>query len=139
VKALFADTAYWIAVSNPRDSLHARVREVSKALKPMRIVTSEMVLAEFLNDVGQRGEFLRRIAVRLIERSRNEGNAFVVPQTSEQFWTAVAMYDRRPDKAWSLTDCASFQIMERYNLTAALTHDRHFEQAGFKALLRDNS
>lgn len=139
MKAVFADTAYWIAVSNPRDSLHARVREVSKALRPMHLVTSEMVLAEFLNDFCQRGEFLRRIAVRLIERSRSDGSAFVVPQTSDQFWAAVSMYDGRPDKGWSLTDCASFQIMERYNLTEALTHDRHFEQAGFKALLRDES
>jgi predicted nucleic acid-binding protein len=30
------------------------------------------------------------------------------------------------DKSWSLTDCASFLIMEEENLTAALTHDRHF-------------
>jgi len=41
-----------------------------------------------------------------------------------------------PDKGWSLTDCASFVIMEDEGLPAALTHDHHFEQAGFQALLR---
>lgn len=40
------------------------------------------------------------------------------------------------DKSRSLTDRASFVIMEEERLTAALTHDRHFVQAGFQALLR---
>jgi uncharacterized protein len=40
------------------------------------------------------------------------------------------------DKSWSFTDCGSFLIMHDEGLTSALTHDRHFEQAGFRALLR---
>jgi uncharacterized protein len=137
VNTVFADTSYWIAVSNPQDSLHTRVKDLSRTLRPMRLVTSEMVLAEFLNDFSQRGEFLRRAAVRLIERSRNDPNITIVRQTSLQFWEAVSMYSARTDKAWSLTDCASFQIMRHYHLNQALAHDRHFEQAGFRALLRD--
>jgi predicted nucleic acid-binding protein len=45
-------------------------------------------------------------------------------------------YQTRPDKSWSLTDCSSFLIMESEGIEAALTYDRHFEQAGFQALLR---
>jgi predicted nucleic acid-binding protein len=40
------------------------------------------------------------------------------------------------DKGWSLTDCSSFILMEQERLTAALTYDRHFTQAGFQILLR---
>ena len=40
------------------------------------------------------------------------------------------------DKSWSLTDCASFLIMEEEGVTDALSHDRHFAQAGFQTLLR---
>jgi predicted nucleic acid-binding protein len=47
----------------------------------------------------------------------------------------VALYRARPDKEWSLTDCISFVVMEEQGLTDALTGDRHFEQAGFQALL----
>jgi len=36
----------------------------------------------------------------------------------------------------ALTDCSSFLIMEQVGLQEALMTDRHFEQAGFIALLR---
>jgi predicted nucleic acid-binding protein len=48
---------------------------------------------------------------------------------------AMGLYRARPDKAWSLADCLSFLVMEKESLTEALTSDRHFQQAGFHALL----
>jgi predicted nucleic acid-binding protein len=35
-----------------------------------------------------------------------------------------------------LTDCISFEVMRSAQATDALTYDQHFEQAGFRALLR---
>ncbi|MFH1288868.1 MAG: hypothetical protein ABII25_09280 [bacterium] len=46
------------------------------------------------------------------------------------------LYKERPDKAWSLTDCFSIVVMEKEGLVKALTNDKHFEQAGFQAVLR---
>lgn len=43
---------------------------------------------------------------------------------------------RCSDKDWSLTDCTSFVVMEAEGLKDALTGERHFEQAGFNALLK---
>ena len=60
----------------------------------------------------------------------------IVSQTDAQFRAAVKRYATRPDQTWSLTDCASFLIMEERNITEALAYDRDFEQAGFIALLR---
>jgi hypothetical protein len=48
---------------------------------------------------------------------------------------AINFYQARPDKAWGLTDCVSFVIMEQRGVREALTADKHFEQAGFKRLL----
>ena len=45
-------------------------------------------------------------------------------------------YTDGSDRRWSLTDCASFQIMEAEGSSSALTHDRHFSQAGYAMLLR---
>ena len=63
-------------------------------------------------------------------------NAEIVPQTSDLFRSAHQLYAERPDKEWSLTDCASFEIMKRKGITGALTHDKHFEQAGFQVLMK---
>jgi len=38
------------------------------------------------------------------------------------------------DKEWGLVDCLSFVIMRERGITEALTPDRHFTRAGFKAL-----
>jgi hypothetical protein len=52
------------------------------------------------------------------------------------FEAGLRLYSDRPDKDWSLTDCTSFVVMKRLRITEALTADRHFEQAGFKVLLK---
>ena len=46
------------------------------------------------------------------------------------------LFDKRPDKQWSLTDCIAFVVMTRRGIQDALTADHHFEQAGFTALLK---
>jgi uncharacterized protein len=55
----------------------------------------------------------------------------------ELYQQGLALYDNRPDKAWSLTDCISFVVMERQGLREALTGDRHFQQAGFVAVFAE--
>ncbi len=60
-----------------------------------------------------------------------------VPLTDELYQQAFDLFRDRPDKEWGLIDCASFVVMQR-GLTEALTPDEHFEQAGFRALLRSN-
>jgi uncharacterized protein len=76
------------------------------------------------------------VAVSLVQRLRHDENTQIVPQTGTQFDDAVLLYRDRNDKEWSHTDCASFRVMEKEGIAEALTYDRHFEQAGFKALMR---
>jgi predicted nucleic acid-binding protein len=58
------------------------------------------------------------------------------PKTSAQFDESFELFRSRPDKQWSHTDCASFCVMEKEGITEVLTYDRHFQQAGFVALMR---
>jgi uncharacterized protein len=136
MKAVFADTSYWIALLYPPDHLHAKVTSMSGDISTMRLVTSEMVLTELLNTFSNASPGMRSIAVHAVEDARKGGAVIVLPQTPEQFTRALERYKRSADKNWSLTDCASFQIMETERIDAALTHDHHFVQAGFEALLR---
>ena len=61
--------------------------------------------------------------------------AAVEPALWEGGWE---LYRNRPDKAWSLTDCISFLVMQQGGLTDALTADEHFRQAGFRAVLLED-
>ena len=134
MKRVFADTSYWIALLNPRDELHHRAVAASQEFS--ELVTTEMVLVEFLNAFSDRGPHLRAAASRAVTVLRASVPVRVTPQTSEQFERALSRYNDRPDKNWSLTDCASFLVMEAESIEDALTHDQHFVQAGFHALLR---
>jgi len=138
MKRIFADTGYWIALLNPRDQLHGIAVSMSKqlSLDKTRIVTSEIVLVELLNGFSEGEPSVRRSVAQAVSSLGKNGNVTVVPLTRERFANGVKRYEKAADKAWSLTDCASFQIMEEERIDEALTHDRHFEQAGFRALLR---
>ena len=136
MKTVFADTSFWIAILNPKDALHTKAKEAAASLGPIHVVTSQMVLAELLNDFAARGPTLRQTAKRLVEGLARNPNTTIVEQTGEQFPSALLLYGERSDKAWALTDCASLLVMRSHAVDDALTNDRHFEQMGFKALLR---
>ena len=134
---VFADTGYWIALINERDQGHEKAVEVRTSLAEYRIVTTEMVLTELLNYASRRGEMMRDLAAGTATGLTQDDNTTVIPQTSSQFQTALARYRSRSDQNWSIVDCASFIVMEERGIQDALAFDRHFQQAGFTALLRD--
>ena len=136
MERVFADTGYWIALLNPRDDLHQIASSISREYDPSRIVTSEMVLTEFLNSFSDYGPRLRQAAAKAVAYLRETSQVVIVPQSSQLFEKALKRYQDMADKSWSLTDCASFLIMEEEGVTDALSHDRHFAQAGFQTLLR---
>jgi uncharacterized protein len=137
MRIVFADTGYWVALLNPHDNLHEKAIHLSKTIQPAHIVTTEMVLTEVLNDFSDRGDYYRKVAITLIRSLYKHPNTTIVPQTSIQFQEALSLYEQRPDKEWSQTDCLSFKIMQAQGITEALAYDKHFEQAGFRALMRN--
>lgn len=108
MRTVFADTGYWQAITDPHDQLHTVALTVSRSLHRTRIVTTEMVLVELLAALAKVP--IRSVAVRMVELIRSNPNVEVVPQTAQQFREALRLYQERPDKEWSLTDCASFLL-----------------------------
>ena len=132
----FVDTNYWLARSDPSDQLHSQAIRVSKELGPnIRLVTTELVLVEWLNASSNFGEAARLELVRQILRIQETDDIIVVPHNEFMFRAALMEYRRYSDKEWSFTDCSSFYVMRSWGITDALTHDHHFEQAGFRVLL----
>ncbi len=134
---IFADSGYWIALMYPGDALHSRARTMADDLGSTPIVTTQMVLAEALNFMAGLGESRRLFATELVQRLQNNPNVEIVPQSDSHFNASLQRYASRQDQSWSLTDCASFIVMEERGITGALAHDEDFEQAGFVALLRE--
>ena len=136
MRTLFADSGYWIALLYPRDQVHERANAVAAGLGTVEIVTTQMVLAEAFNHLSRQGERFRNLAVQMFRDLESKPNVEIVHQTDAQFRAAVERYAARSDQRWSLTDCASFLVMEGRGITEALAYDRDFQQAGFVALLR---
>lgn len=78
----------------------------------------------------------RREFISALEDLRQDPAVTIVPPDSRLFDEGIQLFASRADKAWSLTDCISFVVMKKEGITEALTGDRHFEQAGFVALLK---
>lgn len=134
---VFADAAQWIALSSPDDTLHEVARRQMLAIGSRPVVTSQMVLTEFLDGAATRGVYQRTRAAQFVRRIPLLPNVRVVPQTPELFAAALALYEQRPDQSWSLTDCASLLICQQEQITDVLTYDHLFLQMGLIALLRE--
>ncbi len=130
---ILIDTSYLIAMIDPADELHRRALKWARRA-PGSFVVHQLIVVELLNYFS--GTSLRVESHRRLEAVLSQPLVEYLPVDSMLHEAAVAFHRRRPDKAWSLTDCVSFVIMQDRGIAQALTFDHHFEQAGFEALLR---
>lgn len=136
MRRVFADTFYFLAVLNQRDSAHEQALAFYGD-DQLHLVTTEWILTEVADanaEPARRPGYQQLLAV--LEQDKH---VQVVPASHELFRRGLRLFFDRPDKAWSLTDCISFVVMSDEGLPEALTGDHHFDQAGFTALLRQKS
>ncbi len=100
-----------------------------------RIITTWAILLEIGNALSKAQ--YRRAAVKLPFSLREDTCVDVVGPSDQLFEEALNLYSDRLDKEWGLTDCISFVVMRARGITDALTTDEHFQQAGFRAVLRE--
>jgi len=137
MRMLFADTNYLVALLNPKDDLHEKACGISRDMPRCRILTTDFVLVEMLRLLAKAGPILRQKATEAAKRFRTDPNSEVVPASRILFDRALEIYASHQDKAWDIVDCASLITMHDRGITEALTHDEHFVQMGFRALLRE--
>jgi uncharacterized protein len=136
---VFLDTAYAIALISPRDDFHEQAQSLSIQLEQSRnlVVTTRAVLVEIGNALSKRQ--FRSVAVQLLDMIEADPTIEIIPLSEELYKQAVILYSARPDKEWGLVDCISFVVMQERGIVDALTSDEHFQQAGFRVLLRIDS
>ena len=133
MNTVFADTSFYIAFVNPHDAVHVSATDFVRQFRG-RSVTTEYVLIEVGNWLARSGD--RRVFLNLLRDLRADPRTNIIAGDHDLFESGVNLYSRRVDKGWSLTDCISFVVMKQHRLAESLTADHHFEQAGFKVLLR---
>jgi len=129
---VFADSFYFLALLNINDPAHPRAVRFAGEPK-LELITTRWALAEVADALCAPG--LRERVVRFIDNLVAQPDVSISGKSDELFKRGFDLYRERSDKHWSLTDCISFVVMEREGVREALTGDRHFEQAGFVALL----
>ena len=131
------DTAYVQDLLNPRDQYYNVVRKLfSRVENALETWITEAVLIEIANGLSA---INRSEAAKYTRETYKAPNIIVVSLDTFLISRSLRLYDMRPDKTWGLTDCISFVVMQEQGLTDALTSDKHFIQAGFRALMLENS
>jgi uncharacterized protein len=132
MKSVFADTSFYVALINHRDEHHQRACRFADEYQGDFVTSAWVIeeLADYLCDSPNRPLFLS-----MYKDLCADARVVIVPLSVELFDEGIKLYAARPDKDWSLTDCISFLVMERFELHEAAATDHHFVQAGFTALL----
>lgn len=135
-RAVLVDTGFVVALLDPLDGLNARALAVARSLaaKGVPLVTTDAIILEIANYFS-RGP-LRTECLDWLDVIRASPGWEVLPLDRTLLRRGEARYRRFSDKTWSLTDCISMEVMLERRLRDAAAHDVHFEQAGFRALLR---
>ncbi len=135
MRAIFVDTNYLVALFQESDQWHERAKTAENLVEGLSYVTTDAVLCELLNHFSKFGAQTRRGIAAAVHEVLTDPDFIVLEQTRAAFLSGLELYESRLDKGYSLTDCISMNTCRELAIKEILTHDRHFEQEGFKILL----
>lgn len=128
----FVDTSYFIALLNKRDQWHEQAVRVMIAGE--EIITSSLVINETVGLLQSRRSFSQ--ALIFLRDARTNKHLEIVypnPELQAYSWDEFGKWGAMRANA---VDCVSFAIMRHRAIHEALTFDRHFQLAGFRAIPR---
>lgn len=130
---MFLDTSGLLAYLDASAASHADAETFFYAA-PSRLIHS-FVLAEFVA-LCQARKLNREMTLSFVTDLLQNPEIEIIWVDELLILAALEFMKTRLDKDYSLCDAISFLIMKERTLTEALTTDHHFEQAGFRRLLR---
>jgi predicted nucleic acid-binding protein len=134
MRKVFLDTSGILALVNKRDFLHKKAKKVNETLllENVRFYTTDYILAEVGNALAKN----KTLALKTLKNMQESEDTELVKITDALLNEALHLYEKYSDKDWGLTDVSSFAVMKRFYISEAFTDDKHFEQFGFKILLK---
>lgn len=136
MKPVFVDTSALIAMGNKRDQFHRQAIKLRhQFIRSKRAhITTSAVLMELGNAFSPIP--LRSTSIRLIDTIKISRFWQVIPINDDLFDRSLSKFKQMADKEWSLIDCIGIIIAEEFRIIEIFTNDRHFEQSGFKILMK---
>ena len=129
MKGIFVDTGGWYAVSDRKDCDHEAARQFLET-NHLPLITTDYIVDETVTLLQSR--LGHSYAVRFLDSVQASRLVRLVYLSQIDIEAAVVLFRNRPDKGWSLTDCSSFVLMQKFQLQIAFAFDGHFRQAGFQ-------
>jgi uncharacterized protein len=134
----FVDTSGWGHLVDPTQAFHSQAAALYRQARQQgsRLVTTNYILTELVALLTSPVRVPRANVIEFISGLKSSPYVNIIhvdAQLDSQAWDLLV---ERPDKEWSLVDCASFVVMRQAGIVEALTTDHHFEQAGFVRLLK---
>lgn len=127
---LLVDTSALLALTFRDDHNHEAAAAFVRAHPHARLVLTELILSEVATRVRARAGAQRAVAIaRSLFDSRRYELLFVDPDIVRGGLDLMARFS---DKRLSLTDCTSFELMDRLGLEAAFAFDTDFRDCGYR-------
>lgn len=134
-KSLFVDTSFFKAYADIKDDFHQDALQIFQRLKEEKaqLITSNYILDETFTVIRSKcGLAVAKQFKKILEQFEADLKIMRVLVTDEvnawdfflQNWSDL-----------SFTDCVSFAMMKRLNITVAAAFDNHFKRAGYKLIL----
>lgn len=124
---IFLDTGVWFAMAVPSDQDHALVAPYFASLSAP-LLTTDYVVDETLTLLRARGYSHRALALGASFFAGSIATLYYL--TEDDVQEAWEIFRKYADKEWSFTDCTSKLVMEKLQISQALSLDHHFAQFG---------
>lgn len=130
--AIFTDTSFFKAIIDPKDEFHQDAKKIEQKIndEQIKLITSNYILDESFTLIKT------RCGLAIVDEFRK----YLTEISSILKIIRVTVADEAGAWEWflkdwsklSFTDCVSFALMKRLELTKVATFDADFKRAGFE-------